>query len=78
MPMRMSALLVPFGMFLAPLLTFATPGQDCSKHPDNPNCAVVAMPEHWGSWESLGFFALVIIVFWVMIRMRVLRAESKT
>ncbi len=68
-----------------PLLALATPGQDCIKHPDNPNCtvaakvgSVVAMPEHWGAVESLGFCALVLIVFWVMIHFKVLRLASKT
>lgn len=78
MRMRMSSLLILLGIFLVPLLALAEPGHDCIKHPDNPNCPVVAMPEHWSSWESLGFYALVLIVFWVMIRMKILRLDSKT
>jgi hypothetical protein len=75
---RMSALAVRCGIFLVPLLTFATPGHDCIKHPNNPNCPVVAMPEHWGTLESLGFCALLLIVFWVIIRLNVLQLGSKT
>jgi hypothetical protein len=80
---RMSSL----GVLLAPVLAFANPGQDCIKHPTNPNCTVVPitsapkavlMPEHWGAIESLGFCALVLIVFWLMIHFRVLRLASKT
>ena len=77
---RMSWLSILLGVFLVPLLALANPGQDCIKHPDNPNCHVtipVAMPEHWGTLEALGFFALVLIVFWVMIRLNVLRLNSK-
>jgi hypothetical protein len=78
MRMRLSSLPILIGLFLVPLLTLADPGQDCIKHPNNPNCPVVAMPEHWGSWESLGFCALVLIFFWVMIRLKFLRLASKT
>lgn len=78
MRIRKSSLRIPLGLFVLPLLTLANPGQDCIKHPDNPNCPVVPMPEHWGSWESLGFCALVLIIFWVMIRLKILRLDSKT
>ena len=74
---RMSSLLTLLGVCLMPLLTLANPGQDCTKHPTNPNCTVVAMPEHWGTLEVLASFALVLIVFWVMIRLKVLRLNSK-
>jgi hypothetical protein len=77
MPIKISSLPRLLGLFLVPLLTLANPGQDCIKHPANPNCPVVAMPEHWGSWESLGFCALALIVFWVMVRLKVLRLDSK-
>jgi hypothetical protein len=78
MRLTMTSLAVRCGIFLVPLLTFANPGQDCIKHPGNPNCPVIAMPEHWGTLESLGFCALVLIVFWVMLRLKVLRLDSKT
>ena len=80
MRIKVSWLSILIGVFLMPLLALANPGQDCIKHPTNPNCpvVVVAMPEHWGSWENLGFCALVLIVFGVMIRLRVLRLNSKT
>jgi|SRR5580704_7246559 hypothetical protein len=65
---RLSSLSALLGLFLVPVLTFATPGQDCARHPENPNC-VVTVPEHWGVFESLGFYALVLIAFWVLIRL---------
>jgi hypothetical protein len=76
--MRKSSLGTLLGTLMMPLLALATPGQDCIKHPTNPNCAVtsVAMPEHWGSIESIGFCALVLIVFFVMIRLKVLRLPA--
>ncbi len=90
MKIRMSSLSSLLGVFMVPLLAFAHEGKDCFKHPYNPNCGVdpkpeqwghfgsaVAMPEHWGSLESLGFCALVLIVFWAMIRLKVLRLSSK-
>jgi hypothetical protein len=85
MRVRISSLLSLLGVFLMPLLTFADPGEDCIKHPTNPHCAVatlpgtlpVAVPEHWGSLEALGSFALVLIVFTVLIRFKVLHLNSK-
>jgi hypothetical protein len=34
---------------------------------------VVTMPEYWRPSESLGFFALVLVAFGLMVRFRVLR-----
>jgi intracellular septation protein A len=44
-----------------------------------PHCAncVVAMPEHWGTFESFGFFALVLIAFWVMVHLRILHLNKR-
>ena len=74
MRIRMLSQAVLSGLLLVPVLTFAKP--DCKEHPDNPNC-VVTVPEHWGVLESLGFCALVLIAFWVMIRLKVLWLNSK-
>jgi hypothetical protein len=43
-----------------------------------PKQAPVPMPEHWGAEESLGFCALMLIVFWAMIHFKVLRLASRT
>jgi hypothetical protein len=82
MKIRMSSLLTPLGLLVAPLLALADPGQDCIKHPTNPNCPVVTknpvlMPEHWGAIESLAFCAVVLIVFWAMIHFKVLRLAPR-
>ena len=76
MRMRMSSLSALLGLFLVPLLTFANPGNDCVRHPENPNC-VVRVPEHWGVVESLSFYALVLIAFWLLIRLGVLFRNAK-
>jgi hypothetical protein len=74
--MRMSSLSALLGLFLVPLLTFANPGNDCVRHPENPNC-VVRVPEQWGVVESLSFYALVLIAFWLLIRLGVLFRNAK-
>jgi hypothetical protein len=38
-----------------------------------PPPVVCNLPEHWGSLESLGFFTIALIAFWVLMRLRVLR-----
>jgi len=44
-----------------------------SQHDTRPN--PVAMPEYWGIAESLGFIALVLGAFGVMIRLGLLRSH---
>jgi hypothetical protein len=41
-----------------------------------PAVVQVAMPENWGLSDSLGFFALVVVIFGVLIRRRVLRPNK--
>ncbi len=77
MKLRMSSIALALNMFLLPLLALATPAQDCTKHPDNPNCPVIAMPEHWGLLESISFCAVVLIVFWLMARLKFLHIAIK-
>jgi hypothetical protein len=64
-------------LFLTPLLSFGDPGKgnDCIKHPTNPGCAV-AMPEHWGTWETVGFVAFALVILWILIRFRVLHPTA--
>jgi hypothetical protein len=64
-------------MSLLPLLSLADPGNgnDCTKHPDNPGCSV-AMPEHWSTVDSLGLLVLVLLIFWLSIRFKVLRSRQ--
>jgi hypothetical protein len=68
-----------FPLFLAPFLAFGKP--DCSNLPGvaqlhNPNCAV-PMPEHWGSLESIGYSALVLAAFLVIVRFKLLQPTEK-
>jgi membrane protein implicated in regulation of membrane protease activity len=41
-----------------------------------PAVMPVAMPENWGLSDSIGFFALVIVLFAVLVRRRVLRPNK--
>lgn len=35
------------------------------------------MPEHWGTLESVVFFALVLVAFWGVVRLGILRLNEK-
>jgi hypothetical protein len=72
-----SSRLARIGFFLTPLLSFGDPGNgnDCSKHPNNPGCTV-AMPEHWGTWETAGLVAFALVILWILIRFRVLQPKA--
>lgn len=41
-----------------------------------PGVAVVAMPENWGLSDYLGFFAIAVVVFAVLIRRGLLRPKK--
>src|ERR1700720_3988419 len=73
---RISSLSALLALFLVPVLTFANPGVDCARHPENPNCSVT-VPEHWGVFESIGFCALVLIASWALIRLGALRRDAR-
>jgi hypothetical protein len=74
-----SSFLVALQLVLTPFFAFGKP--DCSSLPPearehNPHCAV-PMPEHWGTLESVVFFALVLVAFWVVVRLGILRLNEK-
>jgi hypothetical protein len=76
--MRVTSFLVSLQTILAPFIAFGAP--DCSSLPTqarshNPSC--VAMPEYWGVFEYIGYFALLSVVLWVLVRVRVLRQNQK-
>jgi hypothetical protein len=64
-------------LFLTPLLSFGDPGNgnDCTKHPTNPGCSV-AMAEHWGTLETAGFVAFVLVILWILVRFRMLQPKA--
>lgn len=41
-----------------------------------PAALQVAMPENWGLGDSLGFFAVVVVLFAVLVRRRLLRPDK--
>ena len=81
--MRMSSLLAIPGLFLAPIVSFAQTivctssggAIVCTDPPGTPGPSTT-LPEHWDSFESLVFFALVLIAFWALVRLKVLRQNG--
>lgn len=71
--MRVTSFLMALQVMLTPFIAFGAP--DCSNLPPQarvPPC-VVSVPEYWGVFEYIGYFALVSVVFWVMVHLRILR-----
>ena len=58
---------------LLPLL--ADPGKDCLKHPENPGCKI-GMTENWGMFETIVWFVVVPVVFWLFSRLRARRLKK--
>jgi hypothetical protein len=42
-----------------------------------PAVIPVTMPEYWGASDSLGFFAVALGIFAVLVRLKVLRPSSR-
>jgi hypothetical protein len=61
--------LFAMGLAVAPPLAFAHTASI-------PAFVVIAMPENWGLSDYLGFSALVLVMFGVLIRRRLLRSKS--
>jgi hypothetical protein len=59
--------LLAVGLFLAPRFV--------SAHTTAP-LAVMTVPENWGLSDSLGFFALVVVLFAVLVRRGLLRTNK--
>ena len=60
-------------LFLAPMLDFAQVAV-----PPKPKPPPTAVPEFWGVPEFLGFFALALLVFWVLTRFGLLRRVTQS
>ena len=83
----MFSFFVAVQLLLMPVLAFGKP--HCFSLPwqaqlHNPNCVVpvsgtpsISLPEHWGLFESVGLFALVLIASWVMVRLRILHLNKR-
>jgi hypothetical protein len=68
--------LLSLALFLTPLLAFAdTSSADCRPHPKLSGC-VVPMPEHWGAFENISFFAIALGILWLLIRLRAARMNK--
>lgn len=64
--MRVTPFIVALQLILTPFFAFGAP---CASAVP----CVVSMPEHWGVFEYIGYFALSSVVFWVIARLRILR-----
>lgn len=75
-----SSLLLTLHFLLTPLFVFGDPNCDNpavlahNKHCDPT--PVVAMPEHWGAVETIGYFAVLFVGFWMMRRLGWLRRNA--
>jgi hypothetical protein len=79
MTKRLSSLLVSLQLLLlTPYLALgAHVDKDfCADHPRLRSC-VVSVPEHWGAYESIAFFALTLVAFWVVVRLKILRTSDQ-
>lgn len=72
--MRVTSFLVAL-VILTPFFAFGAP--DCSSLPLQPTPCAVRPPEYWSVFTYVGYFALVSVVFWVMVRLKILRLNRK-
>jgi hypothetical protein len=72
--MRVTSFLVAL-VILTPFFAFGLP--DCSSLPLQATPCVVRPPEYWSVSTYVGHFALVSVVFWVMVRLRILLLNRK-
>jgi hypothetical protein len=72
--MRVTSFLVAL-LILTPFFAFGVP--DCSSLPLQATPCAVHPAEYWSVSTYVGYFALASVVFWVMVRLRILRLNRK-